>query len=1494
MDDAPTTRPPWHDARMPETLYTRTLRALQDTSACPACTTALAGARCPACGLDVSGPDGSLVWRDSQAVVRAMVARQTRIEALRAAQAAARAAARTEAGTADGRAAPGQVGAGSPASAPAAQPAVTPAVTRAAAPHHVGAPTPAPARPPASVPAVGRPAAPPAPVRTPRAPWRVQTVLQVVGASLLVAASITFLVFAWDVMGIRGRAAVIGVGTLVVFALASWLRARRLPQGAEAVAAVAVGLLLLDAWALRATGVLVVGDGPTQTAFSAAACGGLLTVWGAQSRLRTGAVAAAVLLALAPLAWLPTAGSTTAAAGLLLASGALTALRAVRPWSAHPAALHVMAATVLPAAVVVGLTAVATHLTAAPWPAVLVLAGACVVVTAQALLETRRVPDDAGHGVPPRPAGVLWARGAGVVGALTVACAAAAVAAGLTAPDVVPQAAVVGACLAAGALVVVARQDGAAGTLGAATRSAAGVAALGATWTVLTLVMTVLQHLVEPPSHAAVDLLTAQVAALVAVVACAALTAARTTGRLHRATAAAWRSAAVLTVATAPVLASTGPTQGPVVVLGGVLAVATLLVAARRSRLGARLAHGGAVATVVLAVLAALPDPVWTAAALLLGAVLAVLARTWSPAPRSAGASTGTAAVLLVASGATAGAAAGLPMTTAVGLAGAAVVGALLARASLLRPGPGARIEHDTALVVAAAVTAVSWWTASLTPQPNHDGVLVDVAPLAAALSAVALVVLLLWPHPARGARAMAQGGAAAAPVAALAVATVHGTLGVPAPAATAWLVTLAGATATVCAPLLRRRGGENARHTAEVSGAVVAGAGIAVAATLGAAPLAVALLLAAVAAAASALSPGRRAAWWVSLGLGTFAWWVLLDMQGNTLVEPYTMVPALVVAAVGAWRVQRRREDAAPLLVSGLALLTLPTALLPAMLTVGDRWLDRGLLTAGTAAATVGAAVLLRRARPAAAELLAGLAALLVLLGPLRRALEAAGGGDPGVGVHWPDGSPVVEVWAWPAVGALLVCAAVVRTPAARRLIDRAAPWVLVGAAALPTLLAAVTSPEAPSAAARTALVAAAGAALALTGGASGRVWRLPGTAGHPGPGLAGPGLVLLGAAALAATLVVDAHDAVTPLGTVTDLPVLVAGLVTLATVALVVRRGAAAPTAWLAAGALAVVPCLVVRDGALRTVLWTGAAAALLALARCLPPRAAGPWRVGRQLPAPEVRRVLSLAAVGVMVSGPWASAVAAATTAGAPSPVTVELLAVVTWLVATWVARDAGTAPDGVVGRPARIVLLTLPSLLAVDATALGAARGSLVLLGGAALAWWARSGTGTLLGLVTATAGTAALALRGGPEPADVPWTVLGLVALAVGVRQLLRDPARGSWPATGAPLLLALGAPWTALVFDAAGWRVVGLLVLATGAVVAGAVRRWQAPFVTGAVAVVATLAVVLSPVAAQALAAVDGWVLLAVGGALVLGLGVTYERRVQQAREAVRFVGEMR
>ena len=74
------------------------------------------------------------------------------------------------------------------------------------------------------------------------------------------------------------------------------------------------------------------------------------------------------------------------------------------------------------------------------------------------------------------------------------------------------------------------------------------------------------------------------------------------------------------------------------------------------------------------------------------------------------------------------------------------------------------------------------------------------------------------------------------------------------------------------------------------------------------------------------------------------------------------------------------------------------------------------------------------------------------------------------------------------------------------------------------------------------------------------------------------------------------------------------------------------------------------------------------------------------------------------------------------------------------------------------------------------------------------------------------------------------------------------------------------------------------------ALVVGVWRRWQVPFVAGALVLAALTLANVGPVAL----AVPRWILLAVVGAVLGGAGITWEDRVRDGRAAIRYVGSMR
>ena len=91
----------------------------------------------------------------------------------------------------------------------------------------------------------------------------VPRILLGLGALCLVVAAIVFLAVAWAALGIGGRTGVLTVLTVVAAGLTAWLSRRDLRAGAEAFAAVALGLLALDlggAW--RAGWLGALGEDP--------------------------------------------------------------------------------------------------------------------------------------------------------------------------------------------------------------------------------------------------------------------------------------------------------------------------------------------------------------------------------------------------------------------------------------------------------------------------------------------------------------------------------------------------------------------------------------------------------------------------------------------------------------------------------------------------------------------------------------------------------------------------------------------------------------------------------------------------------------------------------------------------------------------------------------------------------------------------------------------------------------------------------------------------------------------------------------------------------------------------------------------------------------------------------------------------------------------------------------------------------------------------------
>jgi hypothetical protein len=132
--------------------------------------------------------------------------------------------------------------------------------------------------------------------------------------------------------------------------------------------------------------------------------------------------------------------------------------------------------------------------------------------------------------------------------------------------------------------------------------------------------------------------------------------------------------------------------------------------------------------------------------------------------------------------------------------------------------------------------------------------------------------------------------------------------------------------------------------------------------------------------------------------------------------------------------------------------------------------------------------------------------------------------------------------------------------------------------------------------------------------------------------------------------------------------------------------------------------------------------------------------------------------------------------------------------------------------------------------------------------------------------------------------------LALAALLAGFAALRSRPDLRSWVAYG-PALAAAFLPSLAAVITTTGepWRRLALGAGALAVVVVGSTARRQAPVVIGGL--------VLSLVALHELALLwqylPGWVPLAVGGVILVGLAITYERRLRDLGRLRSALGRM-
>ncbi|MFJ5045980.1 SCO7613 C-terminal domain-containing membrane protein [Streptomyces sp. NPDC088719] len=174
-----------------------------------------------------------------------------------------------------------------------------------------GAPPGAPAQPWGQVP------------KQPSAPRSAQNVLLTLGGLLLAVAAVAFTLVSWGSMGIGGRSAVLAAVTLGAMAAPAVLLRRGLAATAEALAALALVLTLLDVYAVHAVAAPDTG-GLGFTAVASAVLAALWTAYGlALGRLRLPLPAAVVLAQWPLLFWAWAAGAPALVVGWALLATAV-------------------------------------------------------------------------------------------------------------------------------------------------------------------------------------------------------------------------------------------------------------------------------------------------------------------------------------------------------------------------------------------------------------------------------------------------------------------------------------------------------------------------------------------------------------------------------------------------------------------------------------------------------------------------------------------------------------------------------------------------------------------------------------------------------------------------------------------------------------------------------------------------------------------------------------------------------------------------------------------------------------------------------------------------------------------------------------------------------------------------------------------------------------------------------------------------------------------
>ncbi|MDA1366412.1 SCO7613 C-terminal domain-containing membrane protein [Glycomyces algeriensis] len=119
-----------------------------------------------------------------------------------------------------------------------------------------------------------------------------------------------------------------------------------------------------------------------------------------------------------------------------------------------------------------------------------------------------------------------------------------------------------------------------------------------------------------------------------------------------------------------------------------------------------------------------------------------------------------------------------------------------------------------------------------------------------------------------------------------------------------------------------------------------------------------------------------------------------------------------------------------------------------------------------------------------------------------------------------------------------------------------------------------------------------------------------------------------------------------------------------------------------------------------------------------------------------------------------------------------------------------------------------------------------------------------------------------------------------IVFFIGLWRLERRPETGSWSTLALPILVGIGPSLVLALNDGDELRRVGVGAAAIAVIIAGLVRRWQAPLVLGSIA----LAVLVVNELLLLRGSIPVWVPPAIGGAILIAAGATFEQRRRDLR----------